>query len=191
MNATEANLGCESYTGARPHRAEDDEAAKTRKEERAARRPSGAGHFRPLAPSIHVTPEVLNEITGAAAKSVDGDDEHDPYKDDASEEACRWALAGKRPQGCLGDEARLPEIPVKAGMEAQLMETLVRDKLKEDFSPDNIRETLQASKANMDDTNAEATDVCLEKGPDAMVEHVFTDKKGNRRSDAEMRMLYG
>lgn len=182
MNATNANAGCESYTGARPHRAEDDEAAKTRKEGRVARRPSGPNNlcFTPLAPSKHVTSEIL-------AETVDDDDEHDPYEDGASEEACRWALAGKRPQGCLGDEARLPEIPVKAGMEAQLMETLVRDKLKEGFSPDNIRETLQAAKANMNDTNAEAVDVWSA----ALVEHVFTDKKGNRRSDAEMRMLYG
>lgn len=202
MNATEANLGCESYTGARPHRAEDDEAAKTRKEERVTRRPSGANklRFTPLAPSIHVTPEVLNEITGAAAKSVDGvdgldgvidDDEHEPHKDDMPLDACRWALAGKRHQGCLGDEARLHQKPVKAGMEAQLMETLVKDKIKEALSPDNIRESLQAAKADMDDTNAEAVDVWLEKGPDAMVEHVFTDKKGNQRSYAEMRMLHG
>ena len=89
------------------------------------------------------------------------------------------------------DEARLSQIPLKAGMEEQLMETLVKDKIKKALSPDNIKETLQAAKANMDDTNAEAVDVWLEKGPDAMVEHVFTDKKGNQRSYAEMRMLYG
>jgi hypothetical protein len=116
----------------------------------------------------------------------DDSSDDDPYKDDMPLKACKWI-----PHGCLGDEARLSQIPVKAGMEAQLMETLVKDKIKKALSPDNIEETLQAAKADMDDTNAEAVDVWLEKGPDAMVEHVFTDKKGNQRSYAEMRMLYG
>ena len=43
----------------------------------------------------------------------------------------------------------------------------------------------------MDETNAEAVDVWLEKGSDSMVKHVFTDKKGNEKSHSEMRMLHG
>lgn len=139
----------------------------------------------------HVTREktVSSSIDVAKKGGHDAQDDFSDdelYEDNIPRKACRLV-----PQGCLGNETHLPQKPAKAGMEAQLMETLVKNKIKEELSPDNIKETLQAAKADMDDTNAEAVDVWLEKGPDAMVEHVFTDKKGNQRSYAEMRMLHG
>ena len=68
---------------------------------------------------------------------------------------------------------------------------LMKEKIQEDFKPENLSETLEGLKVNMDENNSKAVDVWLKEGTDSMLKQIMTNEDGSPMSYAQSRALYG
>jgi len=97
-----------------------------------------------------------------------------------------YSKAPDTESGCPPDED--PEIHKKNKETAM---RLMKAKIQEDFKPENLSETLEGLKVNMDENNSKAADVWLKEGTDSMIKHIMTNEDGSQMSYAQSRALYG